>query len=418
MTCKISELIAPHFFDVHRDVRAHGHTHYWLDGGRGSTKSSFVSLEIPLLLLRNPDAHAVVMRKVGNTLRNSVYAQTLWALSMMGIRGEFKATVSPMEITYCKTGQKILFFGLDEKEKIKSIKIPFGYIAAAWYEELDQFAGMEEIRNVNQSLMRGGDRFWFFYSFNPPKSRDNWVNVEKLEETPDRLCFHSTYLDVPPQWLGEQFIREAEYLRERKPQAYEHEYLGVATGTGGAVFDNVVEREISEDEISAFDHLHFGLDFGFAVDPLAWIKMHFDQKHRTLYLLDEIYETRLKNRQAAERMVQRHPGRMRIVADCAEPKSIQELRDYGLSVDPCRKGPDSVDHGVKWLQDLDAIVIDKRRTPNAYREFTLYEYDTDKDGRYVSAYPDRNNHTIDAVRYGMGPEMTPCGIRILKPKEG
>ena len=194
--------------------------------------------------------------------------------------------------------------------------------------------------------------------------------------------------------------------------------MGVATGTGGAVFDNVVEREISEDEISAFDHLHFGLDFGFAVDPLAWIKMHFDQKHRMLYLLDEICETRLKNRQAAERMVQRHPGRMRIVADCAEPKSIQELRDYGLSVEPCRKGPDSVDHGVKWLQDLDAIIIDKRRTPNAYREFTLYEYDTDKDGRYVSAYPDRNNHTIDAVRYGMGPEMTPCGIRILKPKEG
>ncbi len=404
-TCKVSDVIAPHFQLVHRAIRGHDYTHYWLDGGRGSTKSSFASLEIPFLLIKNPTCHAVVMRKVGNTLRNSVYAQIMWAITTWGISSEYKMTVSPMEITYKRTGQKILFFGLDEKEKIKSIKLPFGYIGVAWYEELDQFAGMEEIRNVNQSLMRGGDKFWFFYSFNPPKSRDNWVNIEKMESRPDRLNHHSTYLNVPREWLGEQFIYEAELLKESKPQAYEHEYMGVATGTGGAVFDNIQSRKITDAEIQRFERFRFGLDFGFAVDPLAWVKMHYDRKHRTLYILDELYETKLKNKTAAEKIKKKQTGTMRITADSAEPKSIAEMQDYGLMVDACKKGPDSVDHGMKWLQDLEAIVIDKDRTPNAYREFTLYEYETNKNGEYISAYPDKNNHTIDAVRYGMEPEM-------------
>jgi len=131
-----------------------------------------------------------------------------------------------MEITYIKTKQKIYFRGADDPLKLKSIKPKFGYIGIAWYEELDQFNGMEEIRNINQTIICGGERFNIFYTFNPPKTRDNWVNVEKLENKTGRLIHHSTYETVPREWLGNKFIEEAEYLKQTKPQAYEHEYAG------------------------------------------------------------------------------------------------------------------------------------------------------------------------------------------------
>ena len=168
MQIRLSEIMVPAFQKVHRDVKLHQHTHYWLKGGRGSTKSSFISIEIPLLLLQHPHVHVVVLRKVANTLRTSVYQQMQWGIEQLGLTGKFKFKTSPLEITYKKTGQKILFFGVDDKTKIKSIKMPFGYIGITWYEELDQFSGMEEIRNLNQSLMRGGKEFWCFNSFNPP----------------------------------------------------------------------------------------------------------------------------------------------------------------------------------------------------------------------------------------------------------
>ena len=296
-----------------------------------------------------------------------------------------------------------LFRGADNPQKIKSLKPQKGYVGIVWYEELDQFNGMEEIRNINQSTMRGGNLFWIFYSYNPPKSRDNWVNVERIENQPNRLFHHSTYLDVPREWLGDAFIFEAETLKAKKPEAYEHEYMGVATGTGGAVFDNLLEREITDTEIESFDRLYYGVDFGFAIDPFAWIKMHYDSNRRVLYLLDEIYQPRLSNTRAADMMKERGTGR--VLADCAEPKSIAEIDSLGIRIDPAKKGPDSVEYGIKWLQDRFEIVIDKSRTPNAYKEFSLYEYAQNKDGEFISAFPDKNNHAIDAVRYGLSEVM-------------
>jgi len=399
----LKRLVSPSFYLVAWDVFERQHTHYWLGGGRGSTKSSFTGIILILLLLQNPRMHALVLRKVGNTLRDSVFAQVIWAIDVLGLMDKFKIKVAPMEIVYKATGQKILFRGADDKTKIKPIKLPFGYIGIGWYEELDQFFGMDEIRSINQSIMRGGDKFWMFYTFNPPKSRDNWVNVEKLEERPDRLYHHSTYLDVPFEWLGQQFIYEADLLREKKPQLYEHEYLGIAVGTGGAVFENIQEREITDEEIETFDKFYYGIDFGFAVDPFAWGKLHFDAKRHTLYVLDEIYEPKLSNRIAVEKMKQKGTGH--IYADSADPKSIAEMRMLGLSIDPAKKGPDSVEYGLKWLQDLEAIVIDKRRTPNAYKEFTLYEYEQNKNGEFISAYPDKNNHYLDMCRYALSAVM-------------
>lgn len=397
---KLSDKMAPSFFSVHQDVKQHSHTHYVLAGGRGSTKSSYVSLEIPLLLMQNPECHAVILRKVANTLRNSVYTQVEWALDALHISDKWKMTISPMEMIRKATGQKILFFGVDDKAKIKSIKLPFGYVGVAWYEELDQFAGMEEIRNLNQSLMRGGSKFWCFSSYNPPKSANNWVNEEMLLDEQDRLVHRSDYLSVNPDWLGPQFIYEADKLKAKNETAYRHEYLGEITGTGGAVFENVIEKRITDEEIQQFDHRKYGLDFGFAVDPLAFTAMHYDSKREILYIFDEIYQPKLTNRQAAVKIKKKITETALIRADSAEPKSIKELNELGLRVMAAKKGPDSVEFGIRWLQGLSAIVIDKKRCPNTYREFVTYEYETTRDGQYISAYPDKNNHAIDAVRYG------------------
>lgn len=397
---KLSNKMAPSFFFVHKDVKQHGHTHYVLAGGRGSTKSSYVSLEIPLLLMQNPECHAVILRKVANTLRNSVYTQMEWALDALRISDKWKTTISPMEMVRKATGQKILFFGVDDKAKIKSIKLPFGYVGVVWYEELDQFAGMEEIRNLNQSLMRGGSKFWCFSSYNPPKSANNWVNEEMLLDEQDRLVHRSDYLSVNPDWLGPQFIYEADKLKAKNETAYRHEYLGEITGTGGAVFENVTEKRITDEEIQQFDRRRYGLDFGFAVDPLAFISMHYDAKREILYIFDEIYQPKLTNRHAAAKIKKKITETALIRADSAEPKSIKELNELGLRVIAAKKGPDSVEFGIRWLQGLSAIAIDKKRCPNTYKEFVTYEYETTRDGQYISAYPDKNNHAIDAVRYG------------------
>jgi PBSX family phage terminase large subunit len=405
----VAELIAPSFDGLFFDVQEHRYTHYWLAGGRGSTKSSFASLCVPLMLLQNPRCHAVVLRKVANTLRNSVYNQVEWAIDALGLSDAFVARVSPLLFEYRRTGQKILFLGVDDKSKIKSLKLPFGYVGIVWMEELDQFTGMEEIRSLLQSLLRGGERYWVFYSYNPPKSRNNWVNEEALFDREDRIVHRSTYLGVPSVWLGEQFIAEAERLRDKNETLYRHEYLGEVTGTGGAVFDNVEDIEMSDTDVALFDRLYHGLDFGFAVDPLAFVSMYYDAKHEDLYIFDEVYEQRLTNAQVARRILPRLHGQ-HLTADAAEPKSIAEMRGLGLDVHAARKGPDSVAYGIHWLQGRRRIYIDKRRAPNTYREFVGYEYERNKDGQFISAYPDKDNHAIDAVRYAT--EALAAGERI------
>lgn len=412
-TIRLSNIIAPHFWALHQDIKRHAHTYYWLEGGRGSTKSSDVSVEIPQLIIKNPECHAVVLRKIGNTIKNSVYPQMQWGIDALGLTDKFRFKTSPHEITYKKTGQKILFFGVDDPQKIKSIKLPFGYVGICWIEELDQFSGMEEIRNLNQSLLRGGPVFWEFCSFNPPKSQNNWVNEEKLFDDPDRLVHHSTYLGVPREWLGDRFFEDAEKLKARNETAYRHEYLGEVTGTGGAVFENVEDMAMSDELVGNFDRLYYGLDFGFSIDPLAFVSMHYDAKKEDLYIFDEIYQQKLTNSRAAE-LIQQKAGSGRIIADSAEPKSIQEMRNMGLHVGGAKKSRDSVEHGIKWLQDRAHIYIDKRRCPNTYREFVTYEYERNRQGQFISAYPDKDNHALDATRYAMDDVMRRSAVPALR----
>ena len=399
---RLSEKLGPAYFALVRDVFQHGHTHYDLSGGRGSLKSSCVSLLVPLLLIQHPETHALVLRKVANTIRDSVFAQYIWAIGELGMAAYWDSKVSPMELIYRPTGQKIMFRGADDPMKIKSIKVPFGYIAVTHFEEKDQFAGRAEIRTILQSTMRGGSKYWNFESYNPPISRDNWANLDSLDERSDRLCHKSTYLQAPPEWLGEQFLLEAEHLKEIDERAYRHEYLGEAVGTGGNVFENVVAEEITDEQIRHFDRIYNGVDWGYYPDPWAFNQMHFDMARRTLYIYKELTAYKCGNRQTADMLFETGlTGDDLITADSAEPKSVADYRDFGLFCRGAVKGPGSVDYSMKWLQSLQKIVIDPRRCPDTLQEFTLYEYERTKDGDIVSGYPDANNHHIDAVRYGL-----------------
>lgn len=400
----MSSLIGPAFYETAHDVVTHGHTHYDLSGGRGSLKSTFVSVMVPLLIVTNPGTHALVLRKVGNTIRDSVYAQYMWAIGEMGMAHLWRAQRTPMELVYKPTGQKIMFRGADDPMKIKSIKVPFGYIGITHFEEKDQFAGRAEIRAILQSTMRGGPKFWNFESYNPPISRDNWANKDTLEERADRLCHKSTYLEAPEAWLGTQFLQEAEILKETNERAYLHEYMGEPVGTGSDVFENLEVRTITDEEISHFDRIAYGLDWGYYPDPWAFNGMHYDSARQTLLIFDELTERKKGNEETAEMLKARGFTReQKIIADSAEPKSIADYNKFGLRCFGAEKGPGSVEYSMKWLQSLRAIVIDPKRCPDTYAEFSAYEYERTRDGEIISGYPDANNHHIDAVRYGTEP---------------
>jgi len=426
----VSKLWIKVFDTVFQDVISHKYTNFIFPGGRGSTKSSFVGgMCVPLLVIQNPLCHAVCFRKVGNTLKTSVFAQVQWGINELGLYDWFIFHTSPLEIIYRPTGQKILFLGMDDPGKVKSIKLPFGYIGITWWEELDQFGGDAEIRKALQSTMRGGAIFWNFMSYNPPISINNWANeyTEDAERNrkADTLVVRTTYLDVPREWLGQAFIDEAEYLQQTNPRAYENEYMGIPVGTGGNVFDNVEHMDMPDSLICTFDKIYNGLDWGFANDPNAYTKMYLDTARQDLYIFGEHFAKHESNSELFEELyekpkLKKHIWRIEgnkeieefvdipfmeknelITADSAEPKSIADFKAYGCFMRAAEKGPDSVRYGIKWLQSLRHIYIDKHRCPNTYDEFVKYEFDRDKEGKIISSFPDRDNHGIDSVRYAL-----------------
>lgn len=400
MKISLKSVISPAFYQLHHQIREGECNAVVLKGGRGSTKSSFASVEVLLQLLRHPESHAVVLRKVKGTLRTSVYAQMRWAVSALGLDAFCACSVSPMQIVYKPTGQTVYFFGLDDPGKLKSLKVPFGHIGVLWFEELDQYAGAEEIRNVEQSVLRGGDFSFTLKSFNPPASPRNWANRYCREEKKGQVIHHSDYRSTPREWLGSRFFEEAEHLERTNETAYRHEYLGEVVGSGAAVFENVRAEKLTDEQVKAFDRVYRGVDWGYFPDPFAYNECHYDAARRTLYIFGEITARRLGNAETAARIKARGRGEL-ITADSAEPKSVNDYRACGLPCVGAKKGPGSVEHGMKWLQSLDAIVIDPVRCPDTLKEFLEYEYERDKDGVIIDGYPDLCNHHIDAVRYAL-----------------
>lgn len=386
------------FVDINRNLVPN--RTYIFRGGRGGLKSSYISLKIIELIKNNPNMHACVVRKVANTLKDSVFAQIKWAIHELGLDEEFSDVKRPPEITYRKTGQKIYFRGADDPLKLKSIKPEFGYIGILWKEEKDQISGPEEERSINQSVLRGGDISYDFSSYNPPKSTSAWVNRELLLENPNRVVHESVYTDAPPEWLGQKFLDDAEHLKATNPTAYEHEYLGVPTGAGGNVFDDITVREITKEERERFDRVYQGVDWGWYPDIYAFERVAYEASTETIYIMDEHTCNKTANSATAQWILDHGYDDYMITCDSAENKSVNDYKDLGLPAKPAIKGPGSIEYSFKWLA-IRHIVIDPVRCPVAVKEFTEYEYERDKEGNVISGYPDHDNHTIDAVRYAL-----------------
>lgn len=395
----LTDLIGPAYYEAHWDVRNEMHTYYDLYGGRGSLKSSFVSLEIVQGIVRDPGVSAICFRRVKDTLRESVYAQIGWAIEVLGLSDQFRTFTTPLKYVYKPTGQVISFRGLDDPLKLKSIKCPKGYYKYLWLEELAEYESEEVIRSVQQSVLRGGTSFIVFRTFNPPINSNNWTN--KMVQIPKKDAYRlkTTYLQSPKEWLGPVFLGEAEFLKKTNYKAYQHEYLGEAVGTGRQIFILLEIRTITDEEIKSMDRFYNGLDWGWYPDPLAFTRLAYQSAQRKLFAIDEIYGNFIRNDDIARQIIQRGYNDVYTTCDSAEPKSIQDIKDIGVWARPAIKGPGSVEYGMKWMQAR-TLVIDPMRTPNLYREVTEYEHDVKKDGTIVPGFPDRGNHTIDSMRYG------------------
>ncbi len=404
-------LIAPSFLEPHRLISAGGITDVLLGGGRGSMKSSFAALELVYWVERHPDQHGLVLMRYKNSLRDSAYAQVVWAINMMGLQDDYDMPDSTLRIRKKSTGQLILFRGCDNPKKIKSVKVPFGHIGIGWYEEADMFRGMSEIRMVNQSITRGGSEFVRLYSFNPPRSKSCWINEHCAEmEARGERVFRSTYLDAPREWLGDQFIADAEALRETDPRAYEHEYLGIPVGLGGDVFEGAVFREVTDDEIDAFDNMRCGQDFGWYPDPWHFTISEWQPARRRLVTWYEDRANKLQPWEQAGRILDAltwsddgesdpvlHPAY--VLSDDAEPQTIAAQREHGVNAKASGKGG-MRDASYRFLQSVE-WVIDPVRCPRLAKEVREKQYDQNADGEWLNSIPDGNDHGIDSVRYAV-----------------
>lgn len=405
---KLSEVFTKSFIDLHKKIKSEDYLKYVLKGGRASGKSSFIAQEIILDIIKYPIT-VLCVRKVGNTLQESCYEQIKEAIDQLNLNDYFKLNISPLKITYTPRGNAIIFRGADDPAKIKSIKMAKYPIARLWIEELAEFKTEDEVSMIENSILRGeldGDlKYKFYYSYNPPKRKQSWVN--KRYETnflpQNTFVHHSCYLDNP--YISKAFREEAEHIKETKPLKYRWEYLGEPIGSGVVPFDNLVFQSIKDEEIRNFDNLRQGIDWGYANDPFAFIRLYYDKTRRKIYIFDEIYQVKLSNRKAFELINKRGYRDCKIIADSAEPKSVDEMRSYGLRIEGARKGQGSVEYGEKWLDDLEAIVIDPKRCPFTTREFENIDYAVDKDGNPKNRLEDKDNHAIDAIRYALSEDM-------------
>ena len=397
-----------------RAIMSHKKERYTFTGGRASCKSSFISLVIVILIVMFPSYNALILRKTAKTLRRSVFEQIVWAINKLGLTARFKipkSQTAALPITYIrKNGQTqyIIFAGSDDPEKLKSIKVSNGYFAVLWVEEKTEFTPAE-LQNIKISVLRGGETFYIFESYNPPSAARHWCNREAATPDLNRMVIHTTYKDIPREWLGDAILHDIEQTKQNNLRAYENIYLGVVTGTGQNVFENVELREITDAEIASFDYLYSGIDWGYYPDPFAFTTSAFNESKQTLYVFDELYMNKQGNYEAFQKLskhMEAHGmniARDRITADSAEPKSVADFRTWGGNVRAAIKGIGSRDASFKWLQGLNKIVIDPTRCPHTADEFTLFEYEIDKrTGEIMTGYPQgQPDHGIDTVRYSL-----------------
>lgn len=409
---RISEIINKNFHEFWRVINSNKYLFHVLKGGRASAKSTHIAIWLVLALMKYP-VTCLCIRKVGNTLTESVFEQLKEAIDILNVGHVWKVQKSPLQLIYIPRGNKFIFRGADDPAKIKSIKMSKFPIAFVWFEELAEFKTEDEVSTIVNSVLRAelppGLSYKVIYSYNPPKRKQSWVNKKfETQFIPDNTYIHhSTYLDNPH--ISKAFIEEANEVKKKNEFKYRWEYLGEPIGSGVVPFSNLEFRTITDEEIASFDNIRQGNDFGYATDPMAFVRLHYDKKKRIIYFIDEIYGVKMSIRELASTIKTRGYNDTHVTCDSAEPRSIAELREYGIKALKAKKGPGSIEFGENWLDDLEAIVIDHKRTPNIAKEFENIDYQTDKDGNIRPKLEDKDNHSIDATRYALELDMKTHG---------
>lgn len=372
------------------------YTYYSFYGGRGSVKSSIAALLLVVTVLTK--GNGVAIRRYASGLRNSIYQECITAINRLGLDKHFTYTVSPLCITCNLTGYSIYFRGLDDPQKIKSLKAPFGNFRCVVFEECQEIEEESKCRSVVQTLGRGGEHLNIVYVFNPPNAKSHWTNSELRETTPHILALWVNYLDVPRKWLGEQFFEEAERLKSIDNDLYDFEYLGVVGSNKGKVFKNIEELSIDK---SKFITLQRGLDFGLAKDgdPSVYVVCHYDKKEKTLYICEEWYKQDSTYPEIAKAIKRENKNDFTVFCDSADSGGIKQMKIEGVHrAKGCKKG--KVENGITWLRGLNKIYIDSDKCPETYREFTEYSWVLQKSSGDL-VLNEKDNHSIDAVRYAL-----------------
>lgn len=370
-------------------------------GGSGSGKSVFMT-ERCLMDVMNGERNYLVCRQVGRTLRGSVFTEISKTISRWNVNQLFTINKSDMLIT-CTNGNQIIFTGLDDVEKLKSITPSKGVITDIWIEEATE-TEKDSLKQLEKRLRGGSENVpkRITLTFNPIL-QTHWIYQEYFNSitwADDQKQYHSDNLSIlKTTYIDNKFLTQQDIkrLEDEKDSYYYNVYtLGNWGILGNVIFTNYRVENLAEMQDQFTNHRN-GLDFGFSSDPAAMPVCHYDKAHKTIYIYDELYEYGLTNDLLAEEVKKLISDR-RVTADSAEPKSIAELRKYGVNIYPAKKGKDSVNHGVQWLQQQ-TIVIDPKCV-NAKNEIMQYKWKEDKNGNAIREPVEHNNHIIDGLRYG------------------
>lgn len=376
-------------------------------GGRGSKKSCTTALWLIYNIMKYPLANALVVRKFYNTHRDSTFAQLKWAINRLGVTHLWKTTMNPLEMVYIPTGQKILFRGFDDPQSITSITVEKGYLCWCWIEEAFQITDESEFNKLDMSI-RGELPNGYFkqitLTFNP-WSENIWIKKRFFDAEPDDDIFVDTTNYLCNEFLGEDDIRVFNKMKDKQPRRYSIEGLGNWGIAEGLIFNNWRVENFSENDILAIEDRHgvpeyqklFGLDWGFTA-PTGVIYCLASEKEKKIYIPREYYKIGVTNIQLVKDLMDLHWDKELIKADSAEPKSIEEVRQLGLTrIRPAKKGPDSIRAGILKLQDYEIIV--HPRCEHTIIELNNYVWDTNTDGKIINDPIDDYNHLMDPLRY-------------------
>lgn len=373
-------------------------------GGASSGKSFFIAQRVVMDTLAG--RNTLVLRNVARTIRGSCWNEIVKSINDFKLKDEFLISKTEMLITSVRYGSQILFAGLDDVEKIKSITPSKGVLTDIWIEEATEI-GYDDLKQLEKRL-RGESTHSkrITLSFNPIY-REHWLYKEFFKGWDDNK---TSYEDDNVSILKTTY-KDNRYLTDDDVKALEDETdeyyykvysLGFWGVLGDVIFKNWEVQDLSEMKQTA-DKLLFGLDFGFSSDPCAAVKLTYNRDTKTIYILDEFYERGLTNSHLAELMKDFAKGHY-ITCDSAEPKSIKELQNLGIRATGAKKGPDSVMHGVQWLQGC-KIIIDVS-CQNLKNELMLYQWKKDRDGNSMRVPADKHNDCLDSVRYALESEST------------